>query len=252
MTTLAPDPASPATQTVAALDVEGLTAGYGGPPIVENVGVRAHRGAITAIVGPNGAGKSTLLKAIAGVIRPKAGTVRVEGTDVTGLASEKLVRRGIAYVPQVANVFPQLSVHENLEMGGYSRRHGVHERTEELYRLFPDLKVAHKRRAETLSGGQRTMLAMARGLMVDPAVLILDEPSAGLSPKFQATVWERIEQVRATDVAVLVVEQNTRETLRHAAWAYVLVLGQNRLDGPGRDLLHNDEVVKLYVGVLTK
>jgi ABC-type branched-subunit amino acid transport system ATPase component len=142
-------------------------------------------------------------------------------------------------------------VHENLEMGGYIRKHGLQERAKELYELFPDLLLAHKRRAETLSGGQRTMLAMARGLMVDPAVLILDEPSAGLSPKFQSAVWERIEQVRATNVAVVVVEQNTRETLRHAQWAYVLVLGQNRLDGPGRDLLHNDEVVRLYVGVLT-
>jgi ABC-type branched-subunit amino acid transport system ATPase component len=251
MTTLTPDAAPPATTVVAALDVQGLTAGYGGPPIVENVSVRAHRGAITAIVGPNGAGKSTLLKAIAGVIRAKSGTVAVEGRDATGLPSEKLVRRGIAYVPQVANVFPQLTVQENLEMGGYSRRHGLHERAEELYQLFPDLKLAHRRHAETLSGGQRTMLAMARGLMVDPAVLMLDEPSAGLSPKFQGAVWERIEQVRATNVAVVVVEQNTRETLRHAQWAYVLVLGRNRLDGRGRDLLHNDEVVKLYIGVLS-
>jgi ABC-type branched-subunit amino acid transport system ATPase component len=251
MTTLTPDPVPAETPTVAALEVSGLTAGYGGPPIVENVSVRALRGAITAVVGPNGAGKSTLLKAIAGVIRASAGTVMIEGRDATGLASEKLVRRGIAYVPQVANVFPQLTVQENLEMGGYSRRHGLHERTEELYRLFPDLKLAHRRHAETLSGGQRTMLAMARGLMVDPAVLLLDEPSAGLSPKFQSAVWERIEQVRATNVAVVVVEQNTRETLRHAQWAYVLVLGKNRLDGRGRDLLHNDEVVNLYVGVLS-
>ncbi len=251
MTTLTPDSVPAVTPTVAALEVSGLSAGYGGPPIVENVSVRALRGAITAVVGPNGAGKSTLLKAIAGVIRASAGTVMIEGRDATGLPSEKLVRRGIAYVPQVANVFPQLTVQENLEMGGYSRRHGLHERTEELYQLFPDLKLAHRRHAETLSGGQRTMLAMARGLMVDPAVLLLDEPSAGLSPKFQSAVWERIEQVRATNVAVVVVEQNTRETLRHAQWAYVLVLGKNRLDGRGRDLLHNDEVVNLYVGVLS-
>jgi branched-chain amino acid transport system ATP-binding protein len=251
MTTLSPDPVPAETLPAAALDVADLTAGYGGAPIVEGVSVRAHRGAITAIVGPNGAGKSTLLKAIAGVIRSSAGTVSVEGRDATGLPSEKLVRRGIAYVPQVANVFPQLTVQENLEMGGYSRRQGLHERTEELYQLFPDLKLAHRRHAETLSGGQRTMLAMARGLMVDPSVLLLDEPSAGLSPKFQSAVWERIEQVRATNVAVVVVEQNTRETLRHAQWAYVLVLGKNRLDGKGRDLLHNDEVVNLYVGVLS-
>jgi ABC-type branched-subunit amino acid transport system ATPase component len=251
MTTLHSEPAAVVTPAVATLDVGGLTAGYGGPPIIENVSIRAHRGAITAVVGPNGAGKSTLLKAIAGVIRPKSGSVNVEGANVTGLSSEKLVRRGIAYVPQVSNVFPQLSVQENLEMGGYIRRHGLHERIEELYTLFPDLKIAHRRRAETLSGGQRTMLAMARGLMVDPAVLLLDEPSAGLSPKFQSAVWERIEQVRGTNVAVVVVEQNTRETLRRAQWAYVLVLGQNRLEGSGHDLLHNDEVVKLYVGVLT-
>src|SRR3984893_14906198 len=191
MTTLTPDSAPAVTQTAVALDAEGLTAGYGGPPIIEDVSVRAHRGAITAIVGPNGAGKSTLLKAIAGVIRPKAGTVLVEGDNVTGLPSEKLVRRGIAYVPQVANVFPQLSVHENLEMGGYIRRAGLQERIAALYQLFPDLELAHRRRAETLNGGQRTMLAMARGLMVDPAVLILDDPSSGLSPKFQRTVWER-------------------------------------------------------------
>jgi branched-chain amino acid transport system ATP-binding protein len=250
-TTTTSEPAPAGTATAAALDVAGLTAGYGGPPIVENVSIRAHRGAITAIVGPNGAGKSTLLKAIAGVISSKSGTVTVEGRDATGLPSEKLVRRGIAYVPQVANVFPQLTVQENLEMGGYSRRHGLRARADELYQLFPDLKLAHSRHAETLSGGQRTMLAMARGLMVDPAVLLLDEPSAGLSPKFQVAVWERIEQVRATNVAVVVVEQNTRETLRHATWAYVLVLGQNRLEGRGRDLLHNDEVVNLYVGVLS-
>jgi branched-chain amino acid transport system ATP-binding protein len=235
----------------AALTVQGLTAGYGGPPVVENVSVQARSGAITAIVGPNGAGKSTLLKAIAGLIRPTAGRVIVEGTDVTGQPAEKLVRQGLAYIPQVANVFPDLTVRENLEMGGYSRKAGVRERMEQLFRLFPDLKGSAHRQANTLSGGQRTMLALARGLMVDPAVLILDEPSAGLAPRFQSLIWERIEEIRATNVAVLVIEQNTRETLRHAQWAYVLVLGQNRLEGPGRDLLEDDEVVNLYVGRLT-
>jgi ABC-type branched-subunit amino acid transport system ATPase component len=235
----------------AALVVEGLTAGYGGPPIVEDVSLQARRGAITAIVGPNGAGKSTLLKAVAGLVRPTAGRVFVTGTEVTGSPAERLVRRGIAYVPQVANVFPDLTVRENLEMGGYSRRSGVRERVAELFELFPDLRDAARRRASTLSGGQRTMLAMGRGLMVDPAVLMLDEPSAGLSPRFQALVWERIEQVRETGVAVVVVEQNTRETLRHAQWAYVLVLGRNRLEGPGHQLLDDEEVVDLYVGRLS-
>jgi branched-chain amino acid transport system ATP-binding protein len=235
----------------AALVVRGLTAGYGGPPIVDDVSVEAHQGAITAIVGPNGAGKSTLLKAIAGLIRPTAGRVFVRGSEVTGTPAERLARRGLAYVPQVANVFPDLTVRENLEMGGYTRTSGLRERVEQLLELFPDLRAAGGRRASTLSGGERTMLAMGRGLMVDPAVLILDEPSAGLSPRFQGLVWERIEQVSRTGVAVLVVEQNTRETLRHARWAYVLVLGKNRLEGPGRELLNDEEVVDLYVGRLS-
>jgi branched-chain amino acid transport system ATP-binding protein len=234
-----------------ALQVKRLSAGYGGPPVIEGVSIVARRGAITAIVGPNGAGKSTLLKAIAGLIRTTGGTVSVEGTDVTGQPAEKLVKKGIAYVPQVANVFPDLTVRENLEMGGYSRKSGVQARIEQLFQLFPDLKVASHRRASVLSGGQRTMLALARGLMIDPAVLILDEPSAGLAPRFQSLIWERIEEIRATNVAVLVIEQNTRETLRHAQWAYVLVLGQNRLEGPGRDLLEDDEVINLYVGRLS-
>jgi branched-chain amino acid transport system ATP-binding protein len=242
---------SPTASADAALDVRDLTAGYGGPPIIDRVSVKATRGGITAIVGPNGAGKSTLLKAVAGLIRPTAGRIFVEGREVTGSAPEKLVRQGIAYVPQVANVFPDLTVRENLEMGGYSRRSGVPERIEELYALFPDLRASAGRHASMLSGGQRTMLALARGLMVDPAVLILDEPSAGLSPRFQGLIWERIEQVKATNVAVLIVEQNTRETLRHAKWAYVLVLGQNRLEGPGPELLTNDDVINLYVGRLS-
>ncbi len=234
-----------------ALVVEKLTAGYGGPPVVSGVSIAARKGAVTAIVGPNGAGKSTLLKAIAGLIRPTSGTVHVLGADVTGQPAEKFVSRGLAYVPQVANVFPELTIRENLDMGGYSRRGGVRERIDQLFKLFPDLAASSQRKANTLSGGQRTMLALARGLMVDPAVLILDEPSAGLAPKFQALIWERIEAIRQTGVAILIIEQNTRETLRHAHWAYVLVLGQNRLEGPGRDLLDDQEVVDLYVGRLS-
>ena len=233
------------------LQVDGLTAGYGGPPGIDNVSIVARRGAITAIVGPNGAGKSTLLKAIAGLIRPTAGKVMVKGLDVTGLPAERLVSKGLAYVPQVANVFPELTIRENLDMGGYSRKHGVGERIDQLFKLFPDLAASSERKAHTLSGGQRTMLALARGLMVDPAVLILDEPSAGLAPKFQGLIWERIEEIKTTNVAVLVIEQNTRETLRHAQWAYVLVLGRNRLEGPGKKLLDDEEVVNLYVGRLS-
>jgi ABC-type branched-subunit amino acid transport system ATPase component len=242
---------SASAQVEPVLEVDRLTAGYGAAPVIDSVSVVARPGAITAIVGPNGAGKSTLLKAIAGLIRPMAGTVKVKGKDVTGRPAETMVGQGLAYVPQVANVFPELTIRENLDMGGYSRKGGVGERIEQLFKLFPDLAASSHRKADTLSGGQRTMLALARGLMVDPAVLILDEPSAGLAPKFQALIWERIEAIKATGVAVLVIEQNTRDTLRHAQWAYVLVLGQNRLEGSGRDLLANDEVVNLYVGRLT-
>jgi branched-chain amino acid transport system ATP-binding protein len=240
-----------ASEAAPALVVDRLTAGYGGPPVIDGVSLVARRGAITAVVGPNGAGKSTVLKAIAGLIRPIAGKVTVMGVDVTGQPAERLIARGLAYVPQVANVFPELTVRENLDMGGYSRKGGVRERIDQLFELFPDLAASSHRKANMLSGGQRTMLALARGLMVDPAVLILDEPSAGLAPKFQALIWERIEAIRATNVAVLVIEQNTRETLRHAQWAYVLVLGQNRLEGSGKDLLDDDEVIDLYVGRLS-
>jgi len=240
-----------ASEAAPALVVDRLTAGYGGPPVIDGVSLVARRGAITAVVGPNGAGKSTVLKAIAGLIRPSAGKVTVMGVDVTGQPAERLVARGLAYVPQVANVFPELTVRENLDMGGYSRKGGVRERIDQLFELFPDLAASSHRKANMLSGGQRTMLALARGLMVDPAVLILDEPSAGLAPKFQALIWERIEAIRATNVAVLVIEQNTRETLRHAQWAYVLVLGQNRLEGSGKDLLDDDVVIDLYVGRLS-
>jgi branched-chain amino acid transport system ATP-binding protein len=230
------------------LSVQGLTAGYGGPPIIEGVSIEARSGAITALVGPNGAGKSTLLKTIAGAIRPSAGSIRVGDRDVTGLPPEKMVRQGLAYVPQVENVFPSLTVHENLEMGGYTRSAGVRERVERMFDLFPDLRTAAKRPARTLSGGQRNMLALARGLMVDPRVLLIDEPTAGLAPRYESVVWEHVLAVRETGVAVLVVEQNTRRTLSHADWAYLLTLGRIRLEGSGPSLLENEEVVSLYIG----
>jgi ABC-type branched-subunit amino acid transport system ATPase component len=230
------------------LVINDLTAGYGGPPIIDGISLEARPGAITAIVGPNGAGKSTLMKAIAGVVRPSRGEIKVCGQVTTGLSADKLVRHGMAYVPQVANVFPSLTVVENLEMGAYNRKSGVRERIEELYELFPDLRPAARRPARTLSGGQRNMLAMARGLMSDPKVLLVDEPTAGMAPKFEAAVWQHIVQIRQTGVAVVVVEQNTRRTLTHADWAYVLVLGRNRLSGSPTQLLNDEEVVALYIG----
>jgi len=237
-----------ASENPVVLRVEGLTAGYGGPPIIDNVSIQVHRGKITAIVGPNGAGKSTLLKAVSGVIKATSGHVFLLDRECTNVAPEKMVRQKLAYVPQVANTFPDLSVRENLEMGGYTRKRGVSERIDQLCELFPDLKKSLRRKAGALSGGQRSMLAMARGLMLDPVVMLLDEPSAGLSPLLQKALWEQIELVAATGVGICVVEQNTRRSLRHAQWGYVMVLGKNRLDGPASQLLHDEEVIDLYVG----
>ena len=178
------------------LHVQGLTAGYGGVPIINEVEFRARRGELTAIVGPNGAGKSTLLKCIVGLVRPLLGKVALQGKDVTAMPAHRLVREGIAYIPQVANVFPSLTVRENLEMGGYALKSGVNEKIESVCDMFPDLRLAIKRPARTLSGGQRTMLAVSRALMLDPSVLILDEPTAGLAPKFVDAVWTQIDRVQ--------------------------------------------------------
>ncbi|MGH8861832.1 MAG: ABC transporter ATP-binding protein [Jatrophihabitantaceae bacterium] len=232
------------------LTVTGLTAGYGGPPVIQDVRLRVKPGQITAVVGPNGAGKSTLLKSIAGLLAISAGHVRVSGREVTSMRTERLAALGLSYVPQVANTFPGMTVRENLEIGAYRRKRGTNARIDELCELFPDLRPALRRKARTLSGGQRSMLAMARGLMTEPNVMLLDEPSAGLSPIFQNMLWDQVTKVASTGVAVCVVEQNTRRTLRYADWAYVLVLGRNRIDGRAADLLHDEEVVNLYVGRL--
>ncbi|HUZ90089.1 MAG TPA: ABC transporter ATP-binding protein [Candidatus Acidoferrales bacterium] len=232
----------------AVLIAEGITAGYGGPPIIEDVRFAAHAGKLTAIVGPNGAGKSTFMKVVAGLIRPSRGRVTLKGEDVTGIPAQILVRKGVSYIPQVSNVFPSLTVMENLEMGGYALRGGVTERAEELCQMFPDLKLALHRAARTLSGGQRTMLAIASGLMLSPSTLLLDEPTAGLAPRFVDSVWDQILKIRSLGVAVVIVEQNTRRTLSHADWAHVLALGRNRLEGTGADLLNDEEVGNLYIG----
>jgi len=237
-----------AEQTGPVLRAEGVCAGYGGPPIIEDVSLSVYPGKIAAVVGPNGAGKSTLLKALSGVLKISRGEVFVRGAKTANMAPEKLAKRGLGYVPQVSNVFPDLTVKENLEMGGFTRRSGVSRRIDELCELFPDLGRSLRRRAAMLSGGQRSMLAMGRALMLEPAVMLLDEPSAGLSPLLQVTLWEQVEKVAATGVGICVVEQNTRLTLRHAHWGYILVLGRNRLDGPAHELLHDDSVVELYVG----
>lgn len=223
-----------------ALEARGVVAGYGRVPIIHGVSVAIDPGAMVAMVGPNGAGKSTFAKALAGVLTPTAGEITIGGTSIIGLAPHLIVRRGLAYVPQNQNVFPSLTVTENLEMGAYTRPSGIAERMTEVLDVFPDLKVATRKRAGVLSGGQQNMLALARALMLDPTVIILDEPTAGLSPHYTQVVWDQIARVRELGIAVLVVEQNVERALRHADHVYVLVAGANRLDGPAAEVAQQD------------
>jgi ABC-type branched-subunit amino acid transport system ATPase component len=229
------------------LRAEGVCAGYGSGDIVKGVDARVCAGELVVLLGPNGAGKSTFLKALVGLIRISNGRVILRGVDRTGWATERLVRDGLAYVPQLSGVFPSLSVIENLEMGAYFRRSGVRERIGELLELFPALRAAAKRPAGTLSGGERSLLALARGLMVKPSVLLTDEPTAGLSPAYQRVVWDHLSLVRDSGVAVLVVEQNVSQALRFADRGYVLVLGTTAMEGTSDELRASD-LGALYIG----
>jgi len=231
-----------------ALLVEDLSAGYGKSPIIKDVKLEARNGVATVIIGPNGAGKSTLLKAIFGLIPVFSGKVKVFGEEVRGLSTNHLVKRGMAYVPQNNNVFPSLTVQENLELGGYVHAAILHEKMESVFTMFPDLRKAARRAAGTLSGGQRNMLAMGRALMSDPSVLLLDEPTAGLSPAYTKVVWEHIRKIAQLGKAVVVVEQNATTALSMADWAYLLVAGQNREEGVAAELLQRPDIGKLFLG----
>ncbi len=230
------------------LEVADLVAGYGEVEILHGVSLRLGQGEVVTVIGPNGAGKSTLIKAIVGLVRPRAGRVRFLGEDVTGLAPERLVARGIAYVPQADNVFPSLTVQENLEMGAYLLQGRLRERLERVYQLFPDLAARPHERAGRLSGGQRQMLALARALMVDPVVLLLDEPSAGLSPKMVELVFAKVREINAGGTSILMVEQNAKEALKLSHRGYVLSMGYNRLEGRATELLDSEEVARVYLG----
>ncbi|MBA7673898.1 High-affinity branched-chain amino acid transport ATP-binding protein LivF [subsurface metagenome] len=230
------------------LEVSNVVAGYGETEILHGVSITIEKGQIVTIIGPNGSGKSTLLKTIFGLLQPKKGRVRFRKEDITGIAPEVVVRKGLSYVPQSSNVFPSLSINENLEMGAFVRTDDFRQRLEEVYDLFPDLAERRKDRAGTLSGGQRQMLALARALMLDPVLLLLDEPSAGLAPNLVNSVFEKILGINSAGVAILLVEQNAREALGLSSWGYVLASGQNQLEDRGENLLKNPEIVKLYLG----
>lgn len=230
------------------LTVSNIVAGYGETEILHGVSIAVEEGHIVTIIGPNGSGKSTLLKSIFGLVKPKAGQVTFQGNDITGCPPEMVVRKGLCYVPQSSNIFPSLSINENLEMGAFVRKDDFRHRLEEIYLLFPDLAGRRKDRAGTLSGGQRQMLALARALMLDPALLLLDEPSAGLAPNLVGSVFEKILGINRAGVAILLVEQNAREALKLSTWGYVLASGQNQLEDRGENLLSNPDVARLYLG----
>ena len=223
-----------------ALQADGITAGYGKVPIVENVSISAEKGKVIALVGPNGAGKSTFLKAIFGLLRQCTGRVQVGGYDLAGMPPFRIARQGMAYVPQVSNVFASMSVVENLEMGAYTRKTGTRQRVDEVLDIFPDLAAAKTKTAGNLSGGQRNMLALARSLMLEPTVVLLDEPTAGLSPAYTGVVWAQVKRVAASGTAVVVVEQNVDLAVSNADWVYVLVAGRNRLEGTAAEVALQD------------
>lgn len=230
------------------LEVQQITAGYGGGDILKGVSVRVEQGEIVSLIGPNGAGKSTVMKSVFGLLRPRIGKILFCNQEITGNMPDTIVKKGISYVPQTENVFPSLTVLENFEMGAYTRRSGARAKMERVLELFPDLQRFLKKKAGALSGGQRQMVAMGRALMLDPRLLMLDEPSAGLAPKLVDMIFEKVKAVNRSGVSILMVEQNARAALMLSSRGYVLATGQNRFEDTGKALLANEEIGKLYLG----
>ena len=234
--------------TAPLLQATGLTGGYGGMDILQGVDLSVEAHEVAVIIGPNGAGKSTAMKALIGLIPLKSGKVLYAGEEITGQAPERLVARGIAYVPQERNVFRTMTVEENLAMGAYLRRGDLGETLARIYTLFPALKDKRRQRAGELSGGQRQMVAIARALMIEPKLLLLDEPTVGLSPKVIGEIFERILAINAAGVGILMVEQNARAALAIAHRGYVLATGRNRFTDNAAALLANREVAEAFLG----
>lgn len=233
----------------ALLEAQNLRAGYTPEvDIIQDCDAEVAEGELISIIGPNGAGKSTLIKSLFGLVPVRDGAVKFQGKDVTGAPTHQLVEAGIGYVPQTENIFPTLTVEENLEMGAYLRPKIIKERYEELFDWFPILAERRSQRAGTMSGGQRQLVALARALMLEPALLLLDEPSAGLSPANVDVIFERIQLINSKGVAILMVEQNARRALNMSDRGYVLEMGQNRFTGPGKELLNDPKVADLYLG----
>lgn len=230
------------------LTVDTIDSGYGEMQVLDNLSINLHDDEIVCLIGPNGAGKSTVLKTVFGLLSPWSGTIRFQGESIGGLAPETIVRKGIGYVPQTENVFRSLTVEENLRMGGVARSESLQPILEELYEQFPLLDDKQNAKANTLSGGQRQVLALARALVMEPDVLLIDEPSAGLAPNTADDVFANIQTVNQLDTAILMVEQNAKKGLAVADRGYVLDQGTVRFEGSANELLEDDAVAELYLG----
>ena len=227
---------------------EKMTGGYGGADIINSCSINVNKGEIVTILGPNGAGKSTAMKAMLGMLNLRQGKVTFNEEDISNLSPQDRVRKGIAFVPQNRNVFTGMSVEENLEMGAYIRDENFQGTLDEIYKLFPILKEKRNQFAGELSGGQRQQVALGRALMIKPSVLMLDEPTAGVAPKVMDELFDHIIKIRETGVAILMVEQNARQALNIADRGYVLVTGENKFSGIGKELLNDPEVRRSFLG----
>jgi branched-chain amino acid transport system ATP-binding protein len=233
---------------VSLIEIKDVVGGYGGAPILNGVNIAIEQSDIGVIVGPNGAGKSTTLKAVFGLLKVDSGSISFAGEEITNSLPDRLVPKGLSFVPQEKNVFTSMSVEENLEMGAFTRKDDFSKTLNWVYDMFPPLLEKRHQKAGELSGGQRQMVAMGRALMSQPRLLMLDEPSAGLSPRYVLEIFEQIVKVNKAGVAILMVEQNARQALALASKGFVLANGQNRFSGTGAELIADPEVARSFLG----